>query len=187
MRKLFPADKNTILRTVQRQEESKLLAEMIGRAKLLYLEKYNPLGLVDRTVSYIQSNSEYPLEYFSDWYEQLAGVYRFKYDDAQLCLEFDGKTQEERYADEWAVFFLNWSEQQLRQDSFLQSVLQAAVFDVSGHSRTMAVHRLKSAVTLEYDLAVFKKRLLAPGEIKKAVSKKKAKTAKKSGRRNLLL
>src|SRR5690606_22891344 len=104
--KLFPLDKNYILRQAQFVLEEQLMDQMICELKRSYTCLYNPLQLMDQTYSKILDTFEFPTERVRLIYRQLCGIYRFKNKDNQLELLFDGRSHFDKFTEEWGTGFI---------------------------------------------------------------------------------
>ncbi|MFT4858574.1 MAG: hypothetical protein ACI9ZX_000617, partial [Algoriphagus sp.] len=78
--KIFPLDKNYILRQAQFVLEYELIDQMIHELKRSYTYMYNPLLLMDETYTNILNTFEFPFDRVNIIYRQLCGIYRFKHD-----------------------------------------------------------------------------------------------------------
>ncbi len=105
IRRLFPSDKNSILKEVQSFNQEVLLKHLVDFVKHYYQLHYNPLGLIDDIILEINKEKEYPMEAFEEFYHDLSAVYRFKNCEIQLEILFDGSTHYEKYTSEWMAFF----------------------------------------------------------------------------------
>ncbi len=96
-RKYFPFGKNYLLKEVQASSQDRLLSTLINTVKDCYEAYHNPLGLLDDTVLKIRSTVSTNLEYFEEFHEDLAGIYRYKYGKVQLEFLWDGTSHTEKY------------------------------------------------------------------------------------------
>src|SRR3954470_7682444 len=84
VRKFFPLDKNYLLEAAQLRAKDRLLIELIEHAKFRYQLIHNPLGLNDAFSEMIVTYKTGDLQPLTTFYENLAGVYRFKFGETQL-------------------------------------------------------------------------------------------------------
>ena len=119
IQKLFPLDKNYILRQAQSILEEQMLEVMVFELKKSYTQLYNPLMLMDETFAKILDTYEYPKDRLRMIYRQLCGIYRFKNKDNQLELLFDGRTHLEKFQEDWSEAFVGYI-QQLGQPEMTQ-------------------------------------------------------------------
>ncbi|BDD06032.1 hypothetical protein [Aureibacter tunicatorum] len=179
MNKLYPKDKNSILREAQSRVKSTLICRMIDMVKEEYVLRNNPLGLECSTICRIKSAKSYPLQAFDRFYIQLAGIYRYKFDDGQLAFCFDGLSQEEKYAKEWSDCFNEWVNDFLRHEHFINTVLEVSVMDQSERMQTLASNRLYEFLNKQFALQIYKYGGLID---KNAQPKKKKKKQRKTNK-----
>ena len=117
--KLFPLDKNYILRQAQTSLEEQLIDRMIFELKRSYTFLYNPLQLMDHTYAKILDTFEFPKDRVRLIYRQLCGIYRYRHGDNQLELLFDGRTHFEKFQEDWSEAFVGYI-QQLGQPEMTQ-------------------------------------------------------------------
>ena len=162
MRKFFDQDKNYILHGAQFDLEDELLSYLIIRTKKFYLDHFNPLGLIDDTISTITGHNTIDTEPFIMFYEHLAAIYRYKYGSNQLEFLFDGMDHYTKYSKDWENKFKEWIEGFLHQNHFLKTVLQLSVFRVEGYSHELAAGRLKNFICQHFGLKIYKYRGIIP-------------------------
>lgn len=154
-RKYFSFDKNYLLKEAQASSRGKLLSTLIDTVKDCYQAYYNPLGLVDDTVLKIQSTESMNLEYFDEFYDDLAGIYRYKYGEVQLEFLWDGTSHSDKYQTEWEQIFTSWIKDFCHHQPFIRAVFESTTF----HSRlTRPEHiqsRLKSFLVNYFDLKIY--------------------------------
>ena len=136
IQKLFPLDKNYILKEAQLITKQSLLETLVKEVKKCYLFQCNPLGLVDDTVLKITRTDEYSLLLLEDFYEHLAGIYRFKFGANQLEFLFDGRTHFEKYQEDWTAAFIQWVALFCKEENFLKAVLEATILFLKIEKRT---------------------------------------------------
>jgi hypothetical protein len=142
LRKFFPLDKNYLLKEAQSSLEDKLLQFLLEKVKTAYQQKHNPLGLNDSFVSRIINYSADHLSGLSKFYETLAAVYRYKWGDSQLEFLWDGADHQEKYKEDWTVFFNNCTTQFCQEELFLQAVLDVTVFQPTSRIGELAESRM---------------------------------------------
>ena len=76
-KKLFPIDKNYILRQAQDAIEKEMMGMMVDELKKAFTLLFNPLELQDDTYLKILSEKAFPEDHLSIIYKQLAGIFRF--------------------------------------------------------------------------------------------------------------
>ncbi|GGF22958.1 hypothetical protein [Echinicola rosea] len=162
IQKLFPLDKNYILRQAQSVLEEELLETMVIELKKSYTLLYNPLGLVDNTFQQIIETHTYPTDRIKVIYEQLSGIYRFKYGSNQLEFLFDGRSHFEKYKEDWSAQFTNWLRELGTHESYVKTMLRMTVlFDTESRAE-FSENRCKSFVNEFFKLKIVKRK----GELK---------------------
>lgn len=154
--KLFPHDKNYILREAQNSLEDMLLYWMVEFVKERYQTLYNPLGLIDDTILKIRKTKKYSLEQLEDFYAELAAIYRYKNADNQLELLFDGSSHEDRFRKDWEAAFKRWSNEFGQHPNFLRAVLEAAIFFPKDRKALLAGNRMKAFTSQYFEMKVYK-------------------------------
>lgn len=158
-KKLFPADKNYILKEVQVRTENELLDWLVEYVKEYYETFHNPLGLVDTTIETIRAASFDNSAIFQDFYNDLAGIYRYKHGEVQLAFLFDGNSHYAKYKSEWKVTYMKWVTQLLHNQVVMRAFLEITVFGVN-HPRQseLILNRLKVYVEQHFQLKIYKYR-----------------------------
>jgi hypothetical protein len=156
--KLFTLDKNYLLKEAQLQLKSQLLQELIFKVRKTYLKKYNPLGLMDEVIHAIIYTKKPKLNCLSNFYFELAGIYRFKYGENQLEFIFDGSPHIEKYRKDWHRHFRKWSNQFCIHQHFLQAVLEGAILNADSGMDHLIELRLKHFLEQHFGLRIYKYR-----------------------------
>lgn len=155
LRKFFPLDKNYILEEAQLALEKKLLHYLVDFVKIEYLLRSNPLGISDDTTNKIQKHSCDDLSHLHEFYLNLAGVYRFTYyHHNQLQFIFDGRSDAEKYQDEWETAFTKWIKEFCRHDNFIRSVLELTVFYPQDYTPQMVGLRMGAFITKFFEVKI---------------------------------
>lgn len=128
LRKFFPLDKNYLLEEAQLCLQDSLLHQLVENVKEAYKQKHNPLGLADSFSSKIQRYQGKNIKSLSDFYQNLAAVYRYKWGDSQLEFLWDGIDHSEKYKSDWSAFFEKCSTRFCQEELFIQAVLDLTVF-----------------------------------------------------------
>jgi len=158
-KKLFPSDKNYILKEVQIRTENELLEWLIEYVKEYYETFHNPLGLVDNTIETIRSASFGNTQLFEEFYNDLAGIYRYKHGEIQLAFLFDGDSHYTKYKSEWKVTFMKWVTQLLHNRVVMRAFLEITVFGVTNEKQLeLILNRLKIYVEQHFQLKIYKYR-----------------------------
>lgn len=158
-KKLFPADKNYILKDVQVRTEGELLMWLIDYVKEYYETFHNPLGLVDNTIETIRSATFSNSKLFQEFYNELAGIYRYKHGEVQLAFLFDGDSHYAKYKSEWKVTFMKWVTQLLANRVVMRAFLEITVFGVTNEKQLeLILNRLKLYVEQHFQLKIYKYR-----------------------------
>lgn len=164
-RRFFPFDKNYLLENAQMEQKDTLLPEMVEIVKNIYLLRFNPLGLRDRSIVKIHATTEYNLQELSVFYEELAGLYRYKYSSNQLELLFDGSDHADKYRTDWEKAFKSWIIEFSTSKSFLKAVLETAIFHVDEQQSQRAYSRLKNFVSDRFGIKIYKYKGIIPMKI----------------------
>jgi hypothetical protein len=152
--KLFPLDKNYILKQAQEYLKEELLIGLVNRARQFYLDQHNPLGLVDPIITRILEYDPRNLELLDDFYFRISAVYRYTYGDNQLEILFDGRTHFEKYGDDWQEMFCEWTNKLFYNIHFLKAVLEFSVFRPEKCNRMIAGGRMHYFIQHEFNLKV---------------------------------
>lgn len=156
--KLFPKDKNYILKEAQTLSRQRLLEAVRDYAIDLYFEVYNPLRLPDETSKAISENSKASIENLNPFYYELAGIYRYKFGDNQLEFLFDGTTHFDKYSKEWNTTFNRWIRMLGTHKPFIRAVLEATVLAHDNLRPELIHQRLKVLIEQVFDVRVYKYR-----------------------------
>ena len=156
LRKLFPFDKNYILKEVQQQSEDQLLIEMVDYVKGKYQEMFNPLGLEDDTIRKIKRTKRYSLDQLREFYFELAGIYRYHNSDNQLELLFDGSDHYEKYSKDWQAGFAQYIRTFCQHPNFLKAVLEATIFYPKERKAQLACNRMKAFMSQTFEMKLYK-------------------------------
>ena len=154
-RKYFPFDKNYLLKEAQSATREDLLASMVGTVKDCYQCYYNPLGLVDDTVKKIRGTEVKNLEYFDEFYDDLAGIYRYKFGEVQLEFLWDGTSHQDKYRLEWQKTFDSWVKDFCHHQPFIRAVFELTTFYSPMCRPEHVQQRLKSFLVNYFDLKIY--------------------------------
>jgi hypothetical protein len=155
--KLFPLDKNYILRQAQFVMEEELLEQMVYELKRSYTFLYNPLQLMDETYAKILDTNEYPVERIRMIYRQLCGVYRYKHGDNQLELLFDGRSHFDKFKEEWEKNFIRYIQDLGQHEQYVKTMLRMTIlFDTESRAEWSENH-CKAFINQYFDLKVVKR------------------------------
>lgn len=160
--KLFPLDKNYILRQAQFVLEEELLDRMVCELKRSYTYLYNPLQLMDQTYSKILDTSDFPKERLRMIYRQLCGIYRFKNKENQLELLFDGRTHFDKFKDDWEMAIISWCQELGQHEPYVKTLLRMTVLYDTESRAEWAENHCKAFINHHFDLKVIKRQ----GELK---------------------
>lgn len=165
LQKLFPLDKNYILKEAQVATEKELLNRLVEEVRFSYLQYCNPLGLEDDTVLKIKNYNKFNTTRLEEFYEHLAGIYRFKFGSNQLELLFDGKDHFEKYQEDWSEIFIEWIRGFCREENFLKAILEVTIFYPEGRKALLAGNRLKTYISQQLYIKVYKYKGIVPLKI----------------------
>lgn len=158
VRRLFPTDKNYILKEAQYASKDTLLQYLGDAVKEYYLIHHNPLGLVDDTILKIQQSVDFPHQPFDEFYNDLCTLYRFKHSQVQLEFLFDGRSHFDKYTDDWKIYFKQSVMGFCVNRFFVRAVLDIVVFHQSDRVALLAGDRLKYFLENYFNLKVYKYR-----------------------------
>jgi hypothetical protein len=158
IQKLFPLDKNYMLRQAQAAQQEKGIKLMIGELKLSYTSIYNPLGLEDDTYRQIMTTLTFPKDGIEVIYQQLSGIYRYKYGSNQLEILFDGRTHLEKYGDDWMRQLQIWTRELGMIDAYIKTMLRMTLLYDGPSRATFAENRCKSLINDFFDVKIIKRK-----------------------------
>ncbi|WP_057936836.1 hypothetical protein [Algoriphagus resistens] len=157
IQKLFPLDKNYILRQAQSVLEEELIDRMIFELKRSYTSLYNPLQLMDTTYAQILDTFEFPRERVRMIYRQLCGIYRYKHGDNQLEMLFDGRTHLEKFQDDWSVAFISYVRELGIHGQYVKTMLRMTLlFDTESRAE-WAENHCKAFINQHFECKVVKR------------------------------
>ncbi|SFT75904.1 hypothetical protein SAMN04489724_2062 [Algoriphagus locisalis] len=157
IQKLFPLDKNYILRQAQSVLEEELIDRMVFELKRSYTALYNPLQLMDETYAQILDTFIFPRERVRLIYRQLCGIYRFKHGDNQLEMLFDGRTHLEKFQEDWSAAFLRYVRELGIYEQYVKTMLRMTLlFDTESRAE-WAENHCKAFINQYFELKVVKR------------------------------
>jgi hypothetical protein len=162
LRKFFPLDKNYLLEEAQLLLQDKLLYSLFDQVKKAYELQRNPLGLKDSFSLQIQHYKLLNLQPLEIFYQNLAGVYRYRWGDSQLEFVWDGRDHAEKYKEEWAQFFQDSINRFCQQELFVQAVLDVTVFFPSNNESSnekqlgLAENRMNTFMLQHFEVKIHK-------------------------------
>lgn len=164
--KLFPLDKNYILRQAQSAKEEELIGLMINELKRSYTFLYNPLMIMDHTYSRILNSNEFPLDWVRMIYRQLCGIYRYRNGNNQLEFLFDGRTHLEKFQDDWTEALIGYVRQLGQHEQYVKTMLRMTLLYDTKSRAEWAENHCKSFINHNFDLKIVKRH----GELRLKVS-----------------
>ncbi len=168
VRKFFPLDKNYLLEETQLRLRDPLLVDLVELTKRKYESIHNPLGLKDsfsEKIAYYRPMNLAPLYSF---YENLAGIYRYKFGENQLGFLWDGKDHSEKYQEEWMEAFKAWTLQLCYQGQFVQAVLDVTVFLPDNQHVQLAENRMNAVMLNLFELKIHKNKGIVEMQVAQA-------------------
>ncbi|PRY89556.1 hypothetical protein [Mongoliibacter ruber] len=162
IQKLFPLDKNYLLRQAQSVLEDQLVEMMVFELKKSYTQLYNPLMLMDETFVRILDTHHYPKDRLQMIYRQLCGIYRFKNGDNQLELLFDGRSHLDKFKDDWSNQLLNWTRELGMHEQYVKTMLRMTILFDSDSRAEWSENHCKAFINQYFDLKIVKRK----GELK---------------------
>jgi hypothetical protein len=158
VRKFFPLDKNYLLEEAQLQSQEPLLISLIEKVKEEYFQRYNPLRLhdsVSETVEKYQPKNLKPLDTF---YQNLAGIYRYRFGENQLTFLWDGDDHIKKYTSDWHSFFHQHIVSFCRHELFVKAVLDLTVFLPENRQAQLAENRMNHFILQHFEVKIHKLR-----------------------------
>ncbi|MFC5626533.1 hypothetical protein [Algoriphagus winogradskyi] len=157
IQKLFPLDKNYILRQAQSVLEEELIDRMVFELKLSYTSLYNPLQLMDETYVQILDTFEFPRDRVRLIYRQLCGIYRYKHGDNQLEMLFDGRTHLEKFQEDWSAALVVYARELGIYEQYVKTMLRMTLlFDTESRAE-WAENHCKAFINQHFELKVVKR------------------------------
>lgn len=157
IQKLFPLDKNYILRQAQSVLEEELIDRMVFELKRSYTSLYNPLRLMDETYAQILDTFIFPRERVRLIYRQLCGIYRYKHGDNQLEMLFDGRTHLEKFQEDWSAALVIYVRELGIYEQYVKTMLRMTLlFDTESRAE-WAENHCKAFINQHFELKVVKR------------------------------
>lgn len=157
IQKLFPLDKNYILRQAQSELEETLIDRMVAELKRSYTLLFNPLELMDQTYEQILSTEDFPRDRVLLIYRQLCGVYRYIHRDNQLEMIFDGRTHLEKFKDDWTEAFISYLRLLGQQEQYVKSMLRMTLLNDIESRAEWAENSCKACINQYFQIKVIKR------------------------------
>ena len=158
VRKFFAHDKNYLLEEAQLRAQDYLLTRLIDTSIGMYQQINNPLGLNDVFSEKIASYYPNDLTSLHPFYQNMAGIYRFKFGENQLEFLWDGKDHSEKYLEDWSQTFQQWTGLLCRQIQFVQAVLDLTVFLPDTTHVQMAENRMNAVMLGLFEVKIHKQK-----------------------------
>lgn len=158
IRKFFPLDKNYLLEQAQVSMQDGLLTTLVEQVKRRHELLHNPLGLRDTFNDKLLTHQQKSLKPLYGFYQNLAGIYRYKHGHNQLEFLWDGSDHMEKYKFDWAATFHQWTEAFCEHDQFLAAVLDLTVFLPVNRKAHLAENRMNAFITQVFELKIHKHR-----------------------------
>lgn len=162
IQKLFPLDKNYILRQAQSVMEEEMLDLMVFELKRSYTQLYNPLMLMDPTFEIILDSHHFPKERLRMIYRQLCGVYRYKHGDNQLELLFDGRSHVQKFKEDWYHQLSFWLREMGQYEPFVKNMLRITLLYDTDTRADWSENQCKAFINHFFELKIVKRK----GELK---------------------
>lgn len=158
IQKLFPLDKNYILRQAQSLLEERMLEIMVFELKRSYTQLYNPLMLMDEVFGKILDAYDYPTDRLRVIYRQLCGIYRYQHKNNQLELLFDGRTHLEKFQDDWYNQIMAWLQELGQHEQYVKTMLRMTILYDTDSRAEWAENHCKFFVNQYFDLKIIKRK-----------------------------
>lgn len=157
IQKLFPLDKNYILRQAQSVLEEELIDRMIFELKRSYTSLYNPLQLMDTTYALILDTFDCPRDRARLIYRQLCGIYRYKHGDNQLEMLFDGRTHLDKFQEDWSSAFTDYVRELGSYEQYVKTMLRLTILFDTDSRAEWAENHCKAFINQHFELKVVKR------------------------------
>ena len=157
IQKLFPLDKNYILRHAQSVLEEEMIDRMVFELKRSYTFLYNPLRLMDQTYAQILDTYDFPRERARMIYRQLCGIYRYKHGDNQLELLFDGRTHFEKFQVDWSDALVGYAQELGIHEQYVKTMLRMTLLFDTETRAEWAENHCKAFINQYFELKVVKR------------------------------
>ena len=157
IQKLFPLDKNYILRHAQSVLEEEMIDRMVFELKRSYTFLYNPLRLMDQTYAQILDTYDFPRERARMIYRQLCGIYRYKHGDNQLELLFDGRTHFEKFQEDWSDALVGYAQELGIHEQYVKTMLRMTLLFDTETRAEWAENHCKAFINQYFELKVVKR------------------------------
>lgn len=154
--KLFPADKNYILKEAQASLKDTLLEQASVQIIQAYRQHYNPLGLIDEFILKLEEYTFASNPVLEGLYHDLASYYRFLNAGNQLELLFDGDSHFKKYSIEWEEAFLKWVDDFCSNYNFMKTLIGATVFYPGPQGEIMLQSRIGAYLNKHFQLKIYK-------------------------------
>lgn len=158
IRKFFPLDKNYLLEEAQLTLQHDLLNQLVDKVKSCHQQIHNPLGLDDAFSLTLKNQSVKNLKPLQAFYQNLAGVYRYKFGENQLTFAWDGRDHAEIYRQEWCDTFHQWTTEFCKHELFIQAVLDLTVFLPENRHAHLAESRMNHFILKHFEVKIHKSR-----------------------------
>lgn len=158
VRKFFPLDKNYLLEEAQLSLQDVLLTSLIEKIKCRYEQLYNPLGIPDSLTLQVRDYAPRNLKPLYTFYQNLAGVYRYRYGENQLTILWSGTDHSDQYKSEWTSMFNTWTDQFAKSELFIRAVLDLTVFLPVNRNAQLAENRMNHFILQNFEVKFHKQR-----------------------------
>jgi hypothetical protein len=158
IQKIFPLDKNYILRQAQSLREEALIDRMIFELKCSYTTLYNPLQLIDETYLKILDTDDFPRDRVRLIYRQLSGIYRYTHGENQLEMLFDGRSHLEKFQNDWSAALVKYISNLGTHGQYVKTMLRMTVlFDTESRAE-WAENHCKSFINQQFEVKIIKRK-----------------------------
>ncbi|SDC95997.1 hypothetical protein SAMN04488104_101098 [Algoriphagus faecimaris] len=155
--KIFPLDKNYILRQAQSVLEEEMIDRMVFELKRSYTFLYNPLRLMEPTYARILDTLEFPRDRVRMIYRQLCGVYRYKHGDNQLEFLFDGRTHFEKFQEDWSAALVKYVQDLGQYEPYVKTMLRMTVLYDTESRAEWSENHCKAFINQFFEVRVVKR------------------------------
>ena len=153
--RLFISDKNYLLKEAQFSQKDHLLQQLVNNVKEIYLHECNPLGILDDTIRKVNEVKRFDVAFLDRFYYELSGIYRFNHGKNQLEFLFDGTPHLEKFKEDWAQTFREWTQDFCSHRHFIRAILEGAFLNPTPMAHQHIENRLKLFLEQYFGLRVY--------------------------------
>ncbi len=138
--------------------QDEAISLMMEELRISYTRLYNPLQLRDDTYIRIISNRRFPINHVKFIYEQLCGIYRYRYGSNQLEILFDGKSHLEKYKEDWLEQLSNWVKDLGAHEAYVKNLLRMTLLFDTENRAIFSENRCKGFINEYFEIKIVKRK-----------------------------